>query len=134
MAEKDINDAFDDILLSEERLNQQGYEEGFIQGKKEGNPEGYHLGYHRGAELGAELGYYLGVVKYYVALEGEQKPSEKINNNLQQLITLIEEFPKTNDENYDILAQADVIRARYRKTCSLLKIDSKFPDSGKISF
>lgn len=67
MAEElDINQAFDDIFLCEERIIQTAYEEAFQKGKEEGNPEGYHLGYHRGAEIGAELGYYLGVIETYL--------------------------------------------------------------------
>lgn len=132
MEDKDINDAFEDIFLVEDRLNQEAYVEGFTKGRLEGNPEGYHLGYHRGAELGAELGYYLGAAKWW--LDEERKVNEKIKNQLENLIKLIENFPKSNDENFDILGQADVVRGLYRKICSLLKIDGKFPENNNLSF
>lgn len=132
MAEElDINQAFDDIFLCEERIIQTAYEEAFQKGKEEGNPEGYHLGYHRGAEIGAELGYYLGVIETYL-IKDDLK--EKVRVSLEKTKKLIESFPKTNDENVDILGKLDEIRAIYKKTCSLLKIDGKFPEADKMNF
>lgn len=40
----DINDVFDQILLSEERISEEGYKSGFEKGVSEGNLEAYHLG------------------------------------------------------------------------------------------
>lgn len=40
----DINEVFDSILLSEERISQEGYKQGFEKGVSEGNLEAYHLG------------------------------------------------------------------------------------------
>lgn len=40
----DINDAFESILLSEERISEEGYRQGFEKGVTEGNLEAYHLG------------------------------------------------------------------------------------------
>lgn len=132
MAEElDINQAFDDIFLCEERITQTAYEEAFQKGKEEGNPEGYHLGYHRGAEIGAELGYYLGVIETYL-IKDDLK--EKVRVSLKKTKKLIESFPKINDENVDILGKLDEIRAIYKKTCSLLKIDGKFPEADKMNF
>nr|CAD7265244.1 unnamed protein product [Timema shepardi] len=54
-SEEDINNVFDSIALSEERLSKEGFQEGVNKGIKEGEIDGYHMGYHRGAELGAEL-------------------------------------------------------------------------------
>ncbi|GLV44229.1 uncharacterized protein CBL_12475 [Carabus blaptoides fortunei] len=132
MAEvQDINQAFDDIFLCEEHLTQSAYEEGFQKGKQEGNPEGYHLGYHRGAEIGAELGYYLGVIETYLARDNLK---EKLRGSLTKIKELIESFPKINEENVDIIGKLDEIRAVYKKTCSLLKIDGKFPEADKMNF
>ena len=40
----DINDVFDQILLSEERISEEGYKLGFEKGVSEGNLQAYHLG------------------------------------------------------------------------------------------
>lgn len=40
----DINNVFDQILLSEERISEEGYKQGFKKGVTEGNLEAYHLG------------------------------------------------------------------------------------------
>lgn len=130
--ERDVNDVFDDILFCEEQITESAYEEGIKKGQSEGNPEGYHLGYHRGAEIGAELGYYLGVVQ--VHLGKEENKAKKVYASLEKLKQLIESFPKTNDDQFDITGGLDEIRALYRKACSLLKIDGKFPEADKLNF
>lgn len=128
--ERDINDIFDSIVLTEENLVQQGYEEGFTDGIAGGNTEGYHLGYHRGAELGAELGYYSGIVAVYL----KSKQPEKIHTALVALKHSLDAFPHTNDENCDILEVANQIRAQFRKSCALLKISGKYPEADGLSF
>lgn len=40
----DINEVFDQILLSEESITEEGYKKGFEKGVSEGNLEAYHLG------------------------------------------------------------------------------------------
>lgn len=40
----DINEVFDQILLSEERIAEEGFKQGFEKGVSEGNLEAYHLG------------------------------------------------------------------------------------------
>lgn len=128
--ERDINDIFDSIVLTEENLVQQGYDEGYADGVAAGNTEGYHLGYHRGAELGAELGYYSGIAEIYL----KTKQTEKADTALINLTTSLDAFPKTNDENYDILELANQIRAQFKKTCAILKISGRYPEADTLSF
>lgn len=40
----DVNDAFEQIFLSEERIAEESYKQGFEKGVCEGNLEAYHLG------------------------------------------------------------------------------------------
>lgn len=40
----DINDVFEQILLSEERISEESYKQGFSKGVSEGNLEAYHIG------------------------------------------------------------------------------------------
>lgn len=129
--DRDINDIFDDIALSEERINAEGYQKGLEDGKSIGNTDGYHLGYHRGAELGAELGFYYGVLRAHF---DNQQNTERQQKSIELVLKLITDFPRTNDEQADILGLADTIRAQYRKTCALLKINGKYPESDQLSF
>lgn len=129
--QRDINDIFEDILLTEESLEQQGYDEGFAEAVSAGNSEGFHLGYHRGAELGAELGYYLGVIEVY--LKSKTIP-DKYRSALSAVKTAIVTFPKTNDEQVDIFETANQIRAQFRRCCALLKISGKYPEADTLSF
>lgn len=129
--DRDINEIFDDIALSEVRINEEGYQKGLAEGKIIGNTDGYHLGYHRGAELGAELGFYYGVLQ---AHSKNQQNTERQQKSIEIVLKLVEDFPRTNDEQADILGLADTIRAQYRKACAILKINGKYPDSDQLSF
>lgn len=128
---QDINDIFDDIALCEDRLNEEGYQKGFEAGKSIGNTDGYHLGYHRGAELGSELGYYYGLLQSH---SNSEHNTDRQQKSIEIVLKLIDDFPRTNDEQADILGLADSIRAQYRKTCAILKINGKYPESDNLSF
>lgn len=130
---RDINDLFDEIVLCEDRKNTEGYEKGVADGKRAGNTDGYHLGYHRGAELGAELGYYYGTLQAYSKSE-RNTVTDRQQKSVESVLQLIDNFPRTNDEQADIFNLADNIRAQYRKTCAILKISGKYPDSDQLSF
>lgn len=126
---RDINDIFDDIAFSEDKINEEGYQKGLLEGQSVGNTDGYHLGYHRGAELGAELGYYYSHLHLHLPTS-----SERAQKSIETVLKLIEEFPRTNHEHSDILGLADTIRAQYRKACAILKTNGKFPESDELSF
>ncbi|XP_037033016.1 protein LTO1 homolog [Bradysia coprophila] len=130
--EPDINDVFDNIVFIEEKLTEQGYSDGFKDGQASGNSDGFHLGYHRGSELGAELGYYYGITTCY--LQNKVEKGSKVAGVLVNLKQSLEEFPQTNDENCDIFELANAIRAQFRKACSLLKINGKYPEADDLNF
>ncbi|EDW09593.1 protein LTO1 homolog [Drosophila mojavensis] len=113
---RDINDLFDDIVLTEEKHARQGYAEGISDGRAQGNQEGYQLGYAQGVQLGEELG---GIYGQVVAQQ--QLPhTEKLQRTLQQLRQLIEEFPRQNDPEQDIIGAVEHIRNTHRRLCALL--------------
>lgn len=132
----DINDIFHSIAVSEEHLMNQGFQEGFLKGSLEGEVDGFHLGYHRGAEIGAEIGYYKGVAETLLVISDRRKHDipAKVINALQKVSDLINQFPTSNEEDVDIIAACDSIRARFKKACALLKIDGTFPELNKFSF
>uniref|UniRef100_A0A8D8FGH8 Oral cancer-overexpressed protein 1 homolog n=1 Tax=Culex pipiens TaxID=7175 RepID=A0A8D8FGH8_CULPI len=129
----DINDVFDNLLLAEEHLAEAGYQRGLAQGVREGNVDAYHFGYHRGAEVGAELGFYYGVI---CGQEGALKEggSSKGESLLKELKREIEEFPKFNDLEADIVEGLVKLRAKYKKLCALLKISAKYARPNELSF
>lgn len=131
-SERDVNDAFEDIFLTENKLAEKGYREGFEDGVRSGNAEAYHLGFHRGAEVAAEIGYYLGVLEVFYERKSEY--SDKTIKLLEELIAKIKNFPDRNDENYDIIQGAVEIRDKYKKLCTLLKYNSKHPDADNLTF
>ncbi|EDW77072.1 uncharacterized protein Dwil_GK22173 [Drosophila willistoni] len=107
----DINDLFDDIVLTEEKHARLGYNEGWSEGQAQGNSEGYKLGYAQGVQLGEELGSIYGEVVAH-----QQLPhTDKVKRSLQQLRLLIEQFPRTNDEKADIIGAVEVIRNTHRR-------------------
>ncbi|GAB0097847.1 uncharacterized protein DMENIID0001_135250 [Sergentomyia squamirostris] len=127
--EKDINDIFDDIACTEDKISQEGYEEGFAKGIAAGNTEAYHLGYHRGAEFGGELGYYAGFVEAFKDCRDDKSAA-----SLVTLKESLEKFPKFNDTNVDFVGEFQKIRAQFRKVCALLKVKSTFQSSTDLSF
>lgn len=132
IAPPDINTIFDEIALSEEKISEESYQKGYEDGVKEGNTEGYHLGYHRGAELGAELGYYYGLISKHS--ENSDSLSDRVRKAVDSCLQLITQFPKKNDETVDIFALVDNIRAQYKKTCALLKVNGRYPEASDINF
>ncbi|KAH8384595.1 hypothetical protein KR093_002180 [Drosophila rubida] len=116
IASRDINDLFDDILLTEETQARLGYEEGVQDGSAQGNQEGYQLGYAQGVQLGEELGCIYG----QVVAEQQLKHTEKVLRTLQQLRTLIEQFPRSNDHGADIIGSVELIRNTHRRLVALL--------------
>nr|CAI5850417.1 unnamed protein product [Callosobruchus analis] len=134
-AEKDINDAFDEILFAEEKAINDAYGTGFKEGATQGNIEGYHLGYHRGAELGAELGFYIGVVECCLeSCHNHFTVSHKIQEELEYLKELLGCFPRENDETVDILSLAEEIRTKYKKVCARMKLNIPYPEKNTMSF
>jgi len=113
---RDINDLFDDIVLTEEKEARLGYEEGLKDGQEQGNEEGYKLGYAQGVSLGEELGKILG----QVVAQQQLKHTDKVRRSLEQLRSLIEEFPRTNDPQADIVGAVQDIRS------------SPFPTKGAV--
>ncbi|XP_064538167.1 protein LTO1 homolog [Drosophila montana] len=115
-ASRDINDLFDEIVLTEEKHARLGYSEGISDGRAQGNQEGYQLGYAQGVQLGEELGAIYGQV-----VAQQQLPhTEKLLRTLQQLRELIEQFPRNNNPEADIIGAVEHIRTTHRRLCALL--------------
>ena len=116
--ERDINDIFDDIVLTEERICKQGYDEGYKVGRVQAELEGYKLGYSQGQELGKELGEIYGAVLAHLQFAH----TERIHKTLIQLKQAIDIFPRFNDPNYDIIGALEYIRSLDKRLKAILHI------------
>ncbi|XP_049309002.1 protein LTO1 homolog [Bactrocera dorsalis] len=110
-AEQDFNDLLDNILLTEENIVQEGYQEGLEVGRARGEKEGYELGYEQGLQLGKELGEIYSIV----VAQQQHKHTEKVQRALQQLRTSIDQFPRDNNAEADIIGMVEDIRNQYRR-------------------
>lgn len=134
MGESDVNDLFDSITFSEDRLVDSGYQEGYKQGSLEGDQEGFHLGFRKGSELGQEIGFYQGFAEGWVhELNLKEKKPERVLNQLEKLNNLLNRFPTCNKKDNDIEELIREIRAKFKTVCSMLKVSSQF-ESQDISW
>lgn len=119
----DINDVFESIAFSEQKVSDGAFEEGFVKGTSEGEVEGYHLGYHRGAEIGAEIGYYSGCIDALYRVDSHDKHHPKCMKLMNKIKNLINRFPKHNADDVDIIFLRDNVRAQFKRLCALLKVE-----------
>lgn len=132
--EVDINDAFDEIVFSEQRLSTEAFEEGYKKGTADGLKEGFHLGYHRGAELGLEVGFYRGVLS---AISDDLQSSTlppRIATVAQKLLLALDSIPDENKTDCDILQVVENARACFKQLMSLLKLPIVPPSTSSSSF
>ncbi|KAL5288589.1 ORAOV1 family protein [Megaselia abdita] len=128
---RDINDIFDDIALTEEKISKESYEEGFKTGVDEGNLEGYKLGYAQGVNVGEELGDIYGICEAHLLLT----KAEKVKKTLKQLQESIDSFPRTNDPEADIVGDLEHIRSQFKKVKAMLRLGGESHEPKKdLSF
>jgi len=127
-SQTDINSLFDGIVLSEDKLVEEGYKEGYQAGQKEGYSEGERLGRQKGGKVGTEIGFYLGFVEQWRQLlkaEILDKRTEKVLVTLDKLEQVALNFPQENTKE-ELGDKLEVVRAKFKLVCSLLKINSEF--------
>ncbi|XP_011198288.1 protein LTO1 homolog [Bactrocera dorsalis] len=107
--EQDFNDLLDNIFLAEDNIVKESYQEGLEVGRARGEKEGYELGYKKGLRLGKELG------EIYSSVVAQQKHTENVQHALQQLRTSIDQFPRDNNAEADIIGMVEDIRNQYKR-------------------
>uniref|UniRef100_A0A182K196 Methyltranfer_dom domain-containing protein n=1 Tax=Anopheles christyi TaxID=43041 RepID=A0A182K196_9DIPT len=124
-AEGDINDVFEDIFLTEERIIDEHFHHGLEDGRQEQSvQEAEDYGYKKGSEIGREVGFYYTVVTA-IASQPETASNEKAQIIVQELLTALERYPHVNDPAVDLLHDLQRIRNTYRRLCALLKVSYK---------
>uniref|UniRef100_A0A182MK01 Essential protein Yae1 N-terminal domain-containing protein n=1 Tax=Anopheles culicifacies TaxID=139723 RepID=A0A182MK01_9DIPT len=130
----DINDVFEDIFLTEERIIGEHFHQGLADGRlEESVQEAADYGFKKGSEIGREIGFYTGIVTAIASLP-EAAANEKAQSVLQELLVALEKYPHENDPATDLLHNLQQIRNKYRRLCALLKVPFKYTQTNDLSF
>ena len=154
----DLDSAWDDVLLLEERAVSRGLREGLQEGRRRGHEEGFALGVDKGAEIGGEIGFYLGFASSWTtiiedrvnsarleaedesaaaaATRKEQKRDERALKALGKLAAGAADFPRDNIKEEDVADRLQGIRARFKFCCQVLEIKAELSphDPASISW
>ncbi len=125
-------DPFDSVLFLDDNAVKKGHDEGRKVAVKRGEEEGRALGLQKGFEIGSEVGFYHGFAKTYLELEERgDKNIRRAKKQLQQLVVMAENFPQSNPKDEDLVNEVEAMRAKFKHSCSLLKIDCEFGSAAK---
>lgn len=118
----EIQAAFDDIFLLEDRLLESGYQEGVVLGIEKGWKEGYNLGYLNGLVTGTEIHFCEGVMKA-LSIIGETEVPRNLRTQrvLDSISSMTRQFPHNNADHLG--RSLEEIRSKFKQVCSLLKMD-----------
>uniref|UniRef100_A0A182PRN1 Essential protein Yae1 N-terminal domain-containing protein n=1 Tax=Anopheles epiroticus TaxID=199890 RepID=A0A182PRN1_9DIPT len=132
--EGDINDVFEDIFLTEERIIDEHFHQGLEDGRQELSvQEAQEYGFKKGSEIGREVGFYLTIVTA-IASQPEVTTNEKAQTLVKELLTVLEAYPRENDPAIDLLHDLQRIRNTFRRLCALLKVPYKYASTNDLSF
>jgi len=95
--------------------------------------EGAKLGGQKGHQLGREVGFILGFAEEWYKSYSQQREegtldrkAERIVAALAKVVDLAQSFPSDNNKDEDVTERLDLLRAKFKLACSLLKINSDF--------
>ncbi|BGO98875.1 Yae1_N domain-containing protein [Rhodotorula toruloides] len=124
--------SFDPLLDLEQQFYQRGFDAGLPHGELHGLFEGRELGREKAWELCEEVGYYEGMAKLWKGILAVQgKDSGRASQSLDQILSLVSQFPTTNDSSslsspsnadIDIPALLSSLRSKYRTACASLGV------------
>ena len=120
MTSDDLDAAWDDIVLLEERSAEKGFEKGVDLREQKFCCEGFRLGLIKGAELGAEIGQYAGFAEVHLAETADGK-SEKAVRALEKLRIACEKFPRENVNDKSLLEALQDVRAKFKLCKAVMK-------------
>lgn len=127
--ELDVNNVFEELLMSENLAATNNYEEGYKVGKNN-LMQGYHLGYHKTSVIAAQLGFFKG------ELMKSHTQSELLKAGLQKenLLSSIDNFPDHNSSSTEILKSFENIKLNFNKYCSITKNSLTSFEKDKLNF
>lgn len=123
MSESDCFDDLEESYIKEQESS--GYDAGLAVGKRDGLEEGYSQGFEEGSKRGSEIGFYRGYTMTWIQLiesDSLRKTSKstKILSKLNEVLQLVEDFPKTNETFCE--EKLSDIRAKFKQSTSLLNL------------
>ncbi|XP_062586253.1 protein LTO1 homolog [Saccostrea cucullata] len=120
------DDIFHDIIMSEERFRQEGYNAGLSVGRQTGYQEGCKLGWEKGAAVGSEIGFYSGFCGILLEKFKDDDKKQRVCKVLQGVLRLLEELPLIDPTNQELFDKLEKIRAKIKQVNSLLPINIEF--------
>ncbi|XP_052861040.1 protein LTO1 homolog [Anopheles cruzii] len=130
-----INDVFEEIFLTEERVIDESYHQGLEDGRQqESVEEAFDYGHKKGSEIGREIGFYQTIATEVASQETLVASNGRALTLLKEIEVAIEKFPCDNDPNVDLLHNLQQIRNKYRRLCALLKLPYKYEQGHELTF
>ncbi|CAG0916853.1 unnamed protein product [Notodromas monacha] len=123
-SDTDVNDAFDSIVLTEDRAAERGYKTGYVDGKEAGEEEGLNFGFRKGFELGLELGRLYARAETIHLKESSTSKDKTISNLLMEMIDSV---PKNDLHKADLPEILNKIRAKEKVFAATCEKGTKLP-------
>lgn len=123
MSESDCFDDLEESFIKEQESS--GYDAGLAAGKRDGQQDGYSQGCEEGSKRGSEIGFYRGYTMTCIQLIESNSlrkttKSTKILGKLNEVLRLVEDFPKTNETFCE--EKLSDIRTKFKQSTSLLNL------------
>ena len=123
---RDIDDAWDDILMYDQKAYDKGFEDGRKESLKKAQIEGTLLGLKKGQEVGSEIGFYKGVCQAIRGALPVGNNQDELNAveikawaTLDRLQLLLDHFPVVNDKEANLAEKLMDIRTKYKQLLSV---------------
>ncbi|XP_065070866.1 protein LTO1 homolog [Rhopilema esculentum] len=125
---RNADDIFDDIVLIEQKLHLDGYNEGYFEGQLVGDVEGFKLGVERGKAFGQEVGFYHGFCSTMLMLQDEDCGSQRLVKVLQQMKTklLKMENKGLDPQDQSLFDDLETVRAKFKQVSSLMNATPQY--------
>ncbi|XP_056015996.1 protein LTO1 homolog [Ostrea edulis] len=123
------DDIFHDIVMSEERFHQEGYEAGLTIGKQTGSQEGWKLGWQKGSAIGSEIGFYSSFCETLLEKLKDDEKKQRVCKVLQSVVRLVDTMPLSDPTNQELFDKLEQVRAKIKQVNSLLPINMEYQTS-----
>ena len=118
----DIDDAFDSLVLAEDRLREDGRQKGIDHGRIVGFTEGYVAGIDKGSKVAAELGFMWGFCSVLQAMLAKEGKKERALKAVGGLLDSIASFPVSDPTVETFVEDLERIRTKFRQISAMLHI------------
>jgi len=129
-------DIFDDVVLIEQKLHSDGYNEGYFNGQLVGELEGFSIGIERGKSFGQEIGFYEGFASTLSLLFENEPKSKKLLKVLSQMNASIESIccRCIDPQDQDLFDDLEKVRAKFKQVSSMVNATPDYGNSVSFDF